>query len=77
MAMGNGITSAVGMDADRTIAVLAGQPVQPIMSTGTVRDPASKDKVESSHRRYLAPSSSLHISTNYAMVLGENHMLYV
>lgn len=44
--MGNGLTSTVGMDADRTIPELAGQPVQSIMSTGLVRDPALKDKLE-------------------------------
>lgn len=63
MAMGSGITSAVGMDADQTVPEFVGQPVQPIVSTGSVRDPASKDKIENSHRRHLTPSSSLHIHT--------------
>lgn len=72
MAVGNGITSAVGMDADRTIPELAGQPVQSIMSTDSVRDPALKDKVEDKvSQKTPYTSSSLHIHVNM-----HTHKLY-
>lgn len=48
------------------------QPVQLIVSTG-FRDPVSKDKVKSSHTILQPPDTQAHVSTNYSMLLAENH----